>query len=114
VSQAQAIFAMNRRDRQRPGRHVEPGRREKPRADDGLDDRERHRMTAGGARDHERVAPASAGTPLGLGDERQGQPVLLDRLPEGLGPGARLGGFEEILRDEVGEEPRDDVAQDRP
>src|SRR5213076_2813481 len=73
----------------------------------------RNRMPPGRAHDDVRVAPGPAGTAPSLGNERQREPVFLDRGPERVRPHARLGGLAHLPRDALGEEARHHVGEDR-
>src|SRR2546426_1119495 len=68
-------------------------------------------MPAGGADDDVGVEPRAAGAAGVLGDERQREAPLFQRAPELVGPRALLGGLDQLLGGQVGEEPRDGVAE---
>src|SRR5688572_19880734 len=77
--------------------------------------RERHgRGVAAGGADHDMgVEPRPAGAPRTLGHERHRETALFERAPELLGPHALLGRLDELLGDEIGEEPGDGIREER-
>ena len=111
--EAHVVVALGRGERQRARRHLEVGTGEEPRGNDRLGERERNGMPPGRAHDDVRVGPGPAGTASSLGNERQCEPVLLDRGPERVRPHARLGGLAHLPRDALGEEARHHVGEDR-
>src|SRR5947208_14199585 len=109
----QVVVALGGSQRQRARRYVEPHAGEEPRGDDRLGERQRDSVPPGRAHDDVRVAPGGAGAALRLGNERQREPVLLDRGPERVRPHVRLGRLAQLSRDALGEEARHDVGEDR-
>ena len=107
----QALVRMHGCERHRSEGHREPGPRQQPARDDRLRQRHRRLMPAGGSNDDVGVEPGAAGAAGVLGDERQREAALFQRAPELVGPGALLGGFDQLLGGEVGEEPGDGVAE---
>src|SRR5207244_10660699 len=105
---------MDRRHRQWSRAHVQPRLGQNPRADDRLGERQRDRVAAGRAHDDVGITPRAAGAALRFGEQRQRQAILLDRLPEAVGPLALLGGLEDVFRHEIGEETCDNVTEDGP
>src|SRR5205814_4139047 len=59
------------------------------------------------------VEPRAAGAAGLFGDERQRETALLERAPELVGPRALLGGLDQLLGGQVGEEARDGVGEQR-
>ena len=100
-------------ERHRPEGHLEPGAPEQPAGDDRLGERHRGRVAAGGAHDDVGVEPRAAGAAGLFGDERQRETALLERAPELVGPRALLGGLDQLLGREIGEQPRDGVGKQR-
>src|SRR5207247_9358397 len=86
-------------------------RQQQPYRDERLRQLHRRLMPDGVSNDDVGVEPGAAGAAGVLGDERQREAALFQRAPELVGPGALLGGFDQLLGGEVGEEPGDGVAE---
>jgi len=113
VGQTEPFGAAHRGERERPERHLEARAREQPCGDDGFRDRHRRGVATGGADDNVRVEPGAARTARVLGDERQRETAFFERAPELVGPRALLGGLDQLLGREIGEQPRDGVGKQR-
>ncbi len=103
-SQRDPAIGMDRRDRQRPARHRDPGLRQQPAGHQCLGERHRRGKPPGRAQHREAVGQRRSGPAKLLGDPGERQPGLLQGIPQGLGPHALLRlvdgvGLAKILED---------------
>src|SRR5207245_2484450 len=89
------------------------GLAEEPPSYDRLHQRHRRGVLAGRADDRVGVAPVAAGAAARLRHQRQREAALFERGPQLVGPGALLGRLDQLLGDEVVEEPGDRVGEQR-
>src|SRR6516165_3292599 len=90
-AQRDVAISMNRRHGHRPVRHRDTGAGEEPAGHQALGERNRSRKTASDAQYREAISHPRPGATKIVGNPRQRQPRLLERVPQGLRPHALLG-----------------------